>query len=352
MYKKFVCSAAAGFLSLLLCFALFIGIVDPFLHYHKPLFGMHPHITTELNQNDGISKHLEYDSVLLGSSMAENFDCTWFNEAFDCQTVKLTFQAARAINYELMLENAFNTHSVKNVFICLDIDSFCSSYGEFFFPIPEYLYDDNIFNDVNYLLNKEVFFEYALPAVGANLQGTAQPNETAYSWSDDFTYSKESVFDTVYWDITDINDSQNNDMDFFTANAKENVEKALLRFIKEHPETKFYVFIPPYSIVWWNLTMHSGRLDTFSEILNLLSGSMLEYDNVEMYYFQNDEDIIYNLNNYKDYNHYSADINRFMLDKIAEKNEKYRMTKSNYKEKIETMRGIALNYDYAALLSD
>ena len=59
------------------CFMLvgsITAVVDPFFVYHAPLEGAYYLVDNQLEQNPGIAKHFEYDSVLLGSSMTTNFD--------------------------------------------------------------------------------------------------------------------------------------------------------------------------------------------------------------------------------------------------------------------------------------
>ena len=42
--------------------------------------------------------------------------------------------------------------------------------------------------------------------------------------------------------------------------------------------------------------------------------TLLRYDNVRLFYFQNDWQRITDLDNYKDFSHYCTDYNRYMLD--------------------------------------
>ena len=58
------------------------GIVDPYFHYHKPLAGLEYAIYDERYQNDGIVKHFDYDAILTGTSMTENFKTSEFDALF------------------------------------------------------------------------------------------------------------------------------------------------------------------------------------------------------------------------------------------------------------------------------
>ena len=64
--------------------------VDPFFHYHKPLPGFPYLVDNQLSQNPGMAAHMDYDSVILGSSMTVNFQTKWFGELMDLNTIKLS----------------------------------------------------------------------------------------------------------------------------------------------------------------------------------------------------------------------------------------------------------------------
>ena len=48
-------------------------MIDPLFHYHEPVEGLKYPINDERYQNDGIIKHFEYNAIITGSSMTENF---------------------------------------------------------------------------------------------------------------------------------------------------------------------------------------------------------------------------------------------------------------------------------------
>ncbi len=52
--------------------AALVVYVDPFFHYHAPLKGFPYLVDNQLSQNPGMAAHMEYDSVILGSSMTVN----------------------------------------------------------------------------------------------------------------------------------------------------------------------------------------------------------------------------------------------------------------------------------------
>lgn len=344
MYGKFIRRTLLTALSLLLCWALMIGVVDPFFHYHAPWFGMKPLVDDERYQNPGIASNFEYDSMILGSSMTENFRTGWFDEAFSCKTVKLPFSAARTGAYDWMLKKGFESRELKKVFIGLDNDSLVTAYGSYFFPLPEYLYDKNPFNDVEYLCNLGVL-EPAAELVKKNLRGTVPPLEEAYVWDEPGIYGEKQAVASVTWDM--LREESQRDCSAFLENCRENLEKNIISHIESHPETEFIIFFPPYSVLWWNMMWNSGQLEARLDVTRLAMDLLLPYDNVRLYFYQGDESVVCSLENYKDYNHYSGEISREIVGWLKE--DKGRVTEENREALLSGVKEMALSYDYAAL---
>ena len=68
--------------------------VDPFFQYHKPLPSFPYLVDNQVSMNPGLAKNMDYDSVLLGSSMTVNFNTDWFMEEMGLTTQKLSYNGA------------------------------------------------------------------------------------------------------------------------------------------------------------------------------------------------------------------------------------------------------------------
>lgn len=340
MYEKFIKRTLAISLVFLLLFASIIILFDPFFHYHKPLKGLEPVINDERYQNPGIAEKFSYDSILVGSSMTQNFKVSEINDAFQCDTVKLTYAAIRTGSYKHMFERAFSTRKVKNVFMGLDIDPLIDTYGNYFFPLPEYLYDDNIFNDVNYVFNKSVMCKNTYEYLKYNYKNNVPDIDSAYSWTGDF--SKESALKSVYWDYSEV--GKEYDTPQYLENAKINLENNILPYIKNNPETDFYVFFPPYNLLWWNLHLNKGDLNGVVDVLTYTSKELLKYDNVKLYFFQDVTELVTDLEQYKDYNHYNEKINSQIVNWFLE--DKYRIYENTYEKRITEFKEYVETFDY------
>ena len=92
-------------LSALLLFAAaaLVAVFDPFYHYHGPVFGLKAVVTKSEYQCIGTIRHFSYDSVLCGSSTAENYNNGWFDELFGARTVKAIKSSGTAADLRFYL---------------------------------------------------------------------------------------------------------------------------------------------------------------------------------------------------------------------------------------------------------
>lgn len=146
-----------------------------------------------------------------------------------------------------------------------------------------------------------------------NRQGKTIPFDDAYSWQDAHTFSEDCVLSQYKRP----QQMQSKPVDYYHAAAQKNLDN-ILPFVDEHPNTTFYFFFPPYSILWWDLNRQAGTLDAVLEMTEYLIDRLLQYENVQVFYFQNEAEIINDLNNYRESMHFSREVNQWMAQCIAE----------------------------------
>ena len=66
---------------------------------------------------------------------------------------------------------------------------------------------------------------------------------------------------------------------------------------------------------------------------------LLAYRNVKFYYFQNDREVITNLENYMDILHFSPEINHYICNCLID--GRHQIDQSNYRENIDDMRTLS-----------
>lgn len=351
--------AVRCFLTLTACACIFIMAlviyVDPFFHYHSPLKGFPYLVDNQLSQNPGMAAHMEYDSVILGSSMTVNFQTAWFKELMDLQTIKLSYSGAFPRDQANIMDIIFKSPNnqgnkrVKKVFLGVDVITYTGGVEETKYPIPEYLYDDNPLNDIAYVLNKDVVLNYILRPI-ADPDPTDLSNVYASWWTEEY-YSQEWVLHN-YTSPEQVKEEAQPEA--YLAAAEANLSANICPYIEANPDTQFVIFFPPYSILFWNDVLKENHLNATIEEYRYISNRLNTYDNVEIYFFPDQEEIICDLNNYADYSHYHPRYNRYMTECFANQTNivaKKGQPGKTIDEYLLHMKEIALNFDYEKLLS-
>lgn len=317
MQKKWCISVFTFTLLALVGIAILVYVIDPFFVYHKPLKIFSYHYTNEAYQVPGIARNFSYDSIVTGSSMTENFSTDYINQMFQGNTVKLCYSGATLKNQKDILDLALkrNNNSTKRVIMSMDLWNFQNDYDMVNNSSPQYLYDKSKFNDIKYLLNKDVLQNAIAPIIENTLKGEkTQSMDSAFRWWG-FPYGDYAIFQQ--WEMPNYSSGKPLPSNSFNNSALENLNYNLKPLFEKYPEIDFYVFFPPYSILYWY--DQSQTMDALMEMREKIVKQLLMYENVYIFDFQSEKNIITNLWNYKDTKHYSPEINDFMTTCFKEK---------------------------------
>jgi hypothetical protein len=299
-------------------------ILDPFQQYRKAGF-YRPIYDNERYLNPGLAKTYDYNQVVIGSSMTENFilsdvkDILGFNKP-----IKFCMSGATAYEIKIMLDSAYQHQKIDSVIYGLDLFSFTGDTTRLFNgegSLPFYLYDNNRLNDYRYLLSLDTFkffvdsFVLSKPKVMFDFnrmyEWQYKLDESYFNGTDRLREWKEKAgFNPDY-----------TKSEYSLKAMKANVDINLIPLIQNHPETTFYIFYPPYSILAFKDMESKGWLNTVEQFKKHLFIQLAHYPNVKIYDFQGSKEVTCNLNNYKDLLHYHQRINGWMLQQM--KNGKY-----------------------------
>ncbi len=340
--RIWMCIFLCSVLLILLLTALAVVWLDPFFHYHPPLADYYYNIDSERYQNDGIMRHFDYDAVITGTSMTENFKTSEADGLFDARFIKVPYSGGSFYDVSEGLERALKTHRVRYVIRSLDYNFLASEWDR-----SEgnrnafYLYDDHYYNDVEYLFNKDVLIKYCLPMLEKRSKGEAggcTSFDEFANFSDGFADAKRPVFKT---DLSAGKKVPYNEKD--RKKLKENLEKNIIRQAVENPNTEFDLFFPPYSVAYWQSKYEDGTYDKYMEEEKETIELLLDIPNIKLFSFNEERDITTNCELYSDDLHYSEDINTKILDWISR--DIHRLTKDNYEDYLEWERGHLFKYD-------
>ena len=344
----------SGWVIIVILMLSFVGLtiyhVDPFFHYHKPYVSDYFYVlNNERSQNDGVIKNFDYDALITGSSMTQNFKTTELDKLFNCNSIKIPFAGGSYKEINDNIEKALVTnHNLKLVVRGLDMNKFNSppdkmrlDLGEY----PLYLYDNNPFNDVEYLLNKDVYFGRVYKMV-VNKGGVGITSFDEYSrWQNTHTFGINSVCPDGIIVNKDVKTKQLSAKDKLT--IKENIDLNVTNIADKFPNVDFYYFYTPYSMAWWNDQYNSGTIIKQLEIERYVTELIISHNNIHLFSFNNRADIITDLNNYKDTTHYASWISSLILKWMRD--GKYQITKKNMDEYFKEEFDFYTSFDYSSL---
>ena len=330
-------------ISLLICGGLTIT-VDPYFHYHRPLPGLSYKIYNERYQNDGIVKHFEYNAIITGTSLTENFKTSEFNDLFGVNSIKVPFSGASYKEINENLERAIYANpQIQYVVRGLDYDYFSAQADSMRYDsYPTYLYDYNPFNDVEYFFNKTVLFDATYKnVIDYTKAGGKTTSFDEYSnWNSDYEFGIAQILKeytrpdrTEKLPITHLN--------------PENINQNVIAIAKDNPQIEFYCFFTPYSIIYWDSLNQRGVLENRLIMEREVIEIIFSCNNIHLFSFFDEFDIITNLDNYKDEAHYSENINSYILKCMSE--GKHEITQENYEDYCKKVWDFYTTYNYDGL---
>lgn len=300
--------------------ALAVFIVDPFQYYRKPSF-YRPVYQNPYYSMPGLIRNHEYDAVVVGSSMAQNFRLSDIREHLGWNAVKLTPPGCYAATAKLLLDMSLREDRARHVLLGFDVPVFAAAVDDHRTTLPMYLYDQNPWNDVRYLWNKDVITEAMGEVLKANLSD--RPKYRARTdpdrmWAWDLglgrrDYGWETVRSEDAEHPLDLTPFAQASLEHVTENFRVNLLAPML----EHSDAEFIVFFPPYSILFWKHARDTGCLEKMIEFKQRVVERLAELPNVRVVDFQTATSIIVDFDNYKDTSHFSPEISRWMLERIA-----------------------------------
>ena len=347
--KKWSLTVVSVTLIIIILFGISTYCIDPLVQYGKGGDRFTYWMSSEMYTNPGIAKNYEYDAVIVGSSMAQNNDVAEWNEKLGYNTLKMTYSAATTYNLKRILDVCFSSgNEIKAVYWNLDETALSSDYQTPRYPLPEYLYDDNKLNDISYLLNLDIAYFYTFKSLLYTLQGKENTLERGEVWAKDTSvYNKKDMLDS--FDFPMEQEESKGEL-YFSENVSNNLKYNIIPLIEQHPDTQFNFYLVPYSVCFWYILKCEGTLDAHIYDIKTAIGEFLKYDNVNVYFFQNEKKIITNLNLYKDYSHYNPDINSYMLNKMADGQN--RLDSGNYEQIIDEFRDYLNSFDYDSFIGE
>lgn len=314
-YKKGFIQIIVAIVVLLVAIGAFVAIVDPYQQYrqHEKYLG------NQRLEIAGVARHHDYNAVITGSSMAMNHYPSQVDSLWDWKSKNFSIMGATDDDYAVILPYVISQGKVKHIILALDFFSFARQRG----AVNEYLYNDNIRDDYEYLWNytslKNTIQFLRNPLAEKELYHFNSP--VGYqALADDYNKHKEKGYEEEHFDLNSI---------------KERFDSSLYNTIKQSSNSvEWLIYFPPYSIGEFMIYDKSGVLNPILESKKYMIKKLEKLPNVKVYDFQK-QDLITRLDQYMDLRHHSHAYNRNIMEYIHD--DRYRATADGNSDEIKRL---------------
>lgn len=333
--RKWIASFFACVLIIMLLLAGIAYIIDPFFQFRVR---DNTYMLTGWFVAGGLIKNYDYDTLILGSSMAQNFDMDTFRNELGAKPLHIGLNAMRTSEINKLMETAYNAGKAKTYYICIDLPKLAEDPKDS--RIAEHLLKKDIISKLKYLLSYEVWFRFIPIDISFMLLDCAHidlPIKYAYSKSIDRL--EDWRLDYIFGEKVVLDDYRKGRFGVSTVDTEElylrmtsHIDMFLEGFDFENGEYVF--FFPPYSSLYWCVTQDGGYFDVYLRAKQYFV-QQTEMVGATTYDFQF-ADFSTDLENYKDMTHYRPEINDWMVKCFA--NEEFIITNNNSRSFQEKLR--------------
>ena len=259
-------------------------------------------------------------------------------------TVKVTFPNGGFREFGQALAYAGARQNVKRVIFGLDPNLLSRSPAEEPDQLPGYLYDDDPWNDGQYLLNKDALMRSAYTVL-KKAQGETQTLQDAFVWDGNVSFTREEALGG--YDRPDHREAAK-PADYFRESYLANLRE-VTGWLEEYPDTEFIFYFSPYSILFWDKMDRLGETEAVLAMLDEVTEVLLGYDNAELQFYMDDLEVITDLDNYADHIHVAGRVT-YQMSKAMNTGE-YRLTAENRRERLDALYRFVVNYDYESIFA-
>ncbi len=303
-------------------------------------FALDPHNVYRWNENGvryfsttftGASsiRTYDYDLLLIGSSMVQNFDAADFAENMHCKPLKVTVGAMTPKEIAWVYTCANEQNKATDYIINLDLHRFATESS----CVPDAgrfhkeMYEASGISQFKYLLGFETWFRFIPVNAALNIVSALNiplpdsfyellENQTDINKMCEFenkkTPGEKSLIEKYLNDDKGFNEGEETE---FNADCQ-NAMAEFLDLIAEEIDGNETVtlLLPPYSSLYW-CDKSENELQTLLNLRNQVAEFAAENEKVRLIDFQG-EAYTADLNNYMDMSHFSDDIQQAMADEI------------------------------------
>lgn len=272
-------------------------------------------------QIPGLARHADYETIVVGTSHAENFLPSLVEDRLGERAVKLAISGSTAREQRLVVEKAIATGKVRHVIWILDRIAFtkpADALGRSGDDFPIHLYREDATTPFRYLISTDTLGLSLASVFGLGHRDLDSLN----AWWDDHAFGAAPVL--ADWRrrlaVTEAVRRRSGRPFADPGPAiRQSVALNLVTPIREHPHVRFDLVFPPYSMLSYladyadDPRAPAARRRYKADVV----AATARWPNVRVFDFQGIESIALDFRHFKDLEHFDLALNELVLDAIA-----------------------------------
>ncbi|MBR1659370.1 MAG: hypothetical protein IJ705_03540 [Oscillospiraceae bacterium] len=252
MPKKWITSFLCLVLAVLLLLSAAAWVVDPYLQFR---IRDNAYLLSGRFVDAGLIRNYDYDTLMIGSSMTQNFDMELFRSEMGCKPLHVSLGGLNADEMDELVQAAYAAGKAETLYLCVDLSYFTDEPEPSQFP--PHLFRTDPLSRLRYLLSYEVWFRYLPIDLGLlvfDRLGLPMPRKFADSRSIDRLENwsgEEPVGEDVFLHNVWVEAMQPHKIDEEAVwrEIQPRIDAFLNRFDFDYGRHIF--FFPPYSCLFW-----------------------------------------------------------------------------------------------------
>ncbi len=303
----------------------------------------------------GSVRNYDYDLIIIGSSMVQNFKAENVAEYFGCRPLKVTLGGMAANETLFAYNSAQKAGKAKTYIVNIDLhriasaESICEDSGRF----PDYMFDYRGIKKFKYLLGYETWFKFIPTDIVLSMASSAEniiPDSykdkidegtdinTMCEWDNTVIPGREKLLENYHNNIKNFDEGDNS---VFSENAVKNAEDIMNGFIKTlDDDEELIIYLPAYSVLYWS-GKDNKQFETLIEMREKIVSIACKHENIKVLDFQGSEKIN-NLDLYFDENHYGKELCGYIESRLN--SDEFTATKESVKKSSDFIRESRKNY--------
>jgi hypothetical protein len=322
-HRIFLAGFFAALLSVLGAVAGINFVVDPF-HYYRGMNVINHVLFPGFQrlQNVGLARSFHYDTVIVGTSVTENFLPSDVERVWGGRVMKLSISGSTAHEQYLILQQAIASGQVKRVFWGLDVESFYGGGPRWVRddqgPFPYFMYRPSPLFNIEYPLSLST-----LNLSTRVLKGWGETDlDTLDTWYRRFQFGPAVVLANRSGNCGLFRRKYRPDQSslprHMIEDMGESVRQNLTAVVDANPWIEFYLFFPPLTQLIY-IPADSGLLSNSLPFRRVVAGELAEKPNVQLFDFQVAPGLTRDLRHYKDMMHYDLATSEYLIKAMHER---------------------------------